>query len=62
MSVYIMPGYADMDDLLAELGPHKMGKSCLYLKSLSAIRQDVLEQIVRRGLDLLARRWEVLPA
>ncbi|MEZ5912945.1 MAG: DUF1801 domain-containing protein [Paracoccaceae bacterium] len=29
ISIYIMPGYADFGDILAGLGKHRMGKSCL---------------------------------
>ena len=35
--VYIMPGYADFSALLADLGKHKLGKSCLYLNKLADI-------------------------
>ena len=32
-TLYIMPGYKDYGKILAKLGPHKLGKSCLYLSS-----------------------------
>ena len=35
--------------LLAELGPHKMGKSCLYVKRLEELDQDVLRELVERS-------------
>ena len=34
--LYIMPGYRDMSGMLARLGRHKAGKSCLYINKLSA--------------------------
>ncbi|TRW43560.1 DUF1801 domain-containing protein [Georgenia yuyongxinii] len=37
--------------LLAQLGPHKRGVSCLYLGRLSKVDLDVLEQLV-------AQAWE----
>jgi hypothetical protein len=34
LTVYVMPGLERYADQLERLGPHKTGKSCLYLKSL----------------------------
>lgn len=59
--VYIMPGYSDFGDILAGLGPHGLGKSCLYLGRLSGIDLDALRRLIRAGLDDLARRWTVHP-
>ena len=61
MSIYIMPGYQDYSDILAELGPHKTGASCLYVGRLSTIDLDVLRRLIRAGLDDLAKTWEVAP-
>lgn len=61
ISVYIMPGYADFGDILKDLGPHKMGKSCLHIKELARIDPTVLSRLIRAGLDDLQRRWPVLP-
>lgn len=61
MVVYIMPGYANFSDILAELGPHKLGKSCLYLGRLNKIDLDVLRRLIRAGLEDLATRWTIEP-
>ncbi|WP_269531710.1 DUF1801 domain-containing protein [Chitinimonas sp. BJYL2] len=50
LTVYIMPGYADFEAILARLGKHKMGKSCLYLKSLAQVDMAVLEELIVAGL------------
>jgi hypothetical protein len=60
--VYIMPGYADFGDILARLGKHKLGKSCLYINKLADIDESVLEELIRAGLDDLAKRWPVSPS
>ncbi|MCB0998079.1 MAG: DUF1801 domain-containing protein [Acidimicrobiales bacterium] len=57
--VYIVPGYDDLDLELARLGKHRIGKSCLYVKRLADIDLDVLETIVRRGLDSLRQHHDV---
>jgi len=41
-----MAGFSAYDDLLARLGPHKIGKSCLYVKRLGDLDLEVLETLV----------------
>jgi len=59
LSIYIMPGYADFDAILARLGKHTKGKSCLYLNKLEDADIDVLAELIRAGLRDLASRWPV---
>ncbi|MGH1413075.1 MAG: DUF1801 domain-containing protein [Pelagimonas sp.] len=59
MVVYIMPGYADFSEILTRLGPHKIGKSCLYLGALTRVDLDVLAELIQAGLDDLQRRWPI---
>ncbi|MEM6852548.1 MAG: DUF1801 domain-containing protein, partial [Pseudomonadota bacterium] len=47
LSIYIMPGYADLTEMLSRLGKHKMGKSCLYINKLADVDMAVLEEMVR---------------
>jgi Domain of unknown function (DU1801) len=61
LTIYIMPGYADLGDILKDLGPHRLGKSCLYLKGLADVDADVLARLIRAGLVNLGQRWPVLP-
>lgn len=58
-SIYILPGYADFGPLLARLGKHRIGKSCLYIKKLGDIDTDVLEQLIAQGLDHLGKKWPI---
>jgi len=46
LSVYIMARFAKYEELLKELGKHKTGKSCLYIKRLSEINMDVLTELI----------------
>ena len=39
------------EPLLEELGPHRISKWCLYLKTLDGVDQSVLEQLVRQAWD-----------
>lgn len=57
ISVYIMPGYQDFDDELTRLGKHKMGKSCLYIKRLSDVDTDVLEEMLSKGIAIMDKKY-----
>ena len=60
--VYIMPGYAEFAPLLADLGKHRLGKSCLYITRLADIDEAVLRRLIRAGLDDLAQLYPVTPS
>lgn len=51
-SIYLMGGYCDevtgkhRDELLARLGKHSTGKSCLYINKLADVNLAVLEEMV----------------
>lgn len=50
--VYLIGGYEDLyPDLLARLGPYKTGKSCLYIKKLDDVDEDVLRQLIRDSTE-----------
>lgn len=61
LSIYIMPGLERYSDKLAELGPHKTGKSCLYIKRLSDIQLSVLESLIRDSLDHMDEKYPINP-
>jgi Domain of unknown function (DU1801) len=50
LTLYLMDGFSGYEELLARLGKHSTGKSCLYIKRLSDVDQDVLEEIVTRSV------------
>lgn len=60
-SIYIMPGYADFGPILSRLGKHRMGKACLYVNKLADVDEDVLAELIRAGLDDLAKNYEIHP-
>jgi hypothetical protein len=58
-TLYIMPGYTDYSDLMKKLGPHKLGKSCLYLKSLEGIDLKVISRLIKAGVKDLKKTHPV---
>jgi len=55
--VYIMPGFDKFEDLLQELGKHKLGKSCLYINKLSDLKLDVLEKIANLSVQHMKQKY-----
>jgi hypothetical protein len=47
--LYLGCGGGDFDDLLALLGKHRLGKGCLYVKSLADVNVSVLEALAARA-------------
>jgi hypothetical protein len=45
--VYMVTGYEQQQAQLARLGPHEVGKSCLYLKSLDKVDLAVLREMLQ---------------
>jgi hypothetical protein len=51
LTLYIMDGFDEYDKLLAKLGKHKTGKSCLYINKLEDVDLDVLRQLVKKSVE-----------
>jgi Domain of unknown function (DU1801) len=59
MTIYIMPGFTDYQDLIAKLGPHRSSVSCVYFTKLENINVRVLKQLIRRSVADMKRRYKV---
>lgn len=59
ISVYLLAGFEDAGTktLLAQLGKHRIGKACLYIRRLADIRLPILEQLVARSVVETRRRY-----
>lgn len=55
--IYLIDGFAGQAGLLARLGKHKTGKSCLYIKRLADVDEAVLEQLCASSLAHLAEKY-----
>lgn len=51
ITLYIMAGFDNYDDLLSQLGKHKTGKACLYIKKLDDVDMDVLRELVKQSAE-----------
>lgn len=57
VTVYIMPGFEKYQARLKKLGKHKLGKSCLYIKKLEDVDQDILTEIIEDSVNTMINRY-----
>ena len=57
LTLYIMAGFSEYEALLAQLGKHTIGKSCLYIKRLADVDQAVLREIVERSVQYIREKY-----
>jgi hypothetical protein len=57
LTLYVMAGNASFPELLARLGKHKTGSSCLYVKRLSDVDLAVLEKLVAGSVRQVKRTY-----
>ena len=57
ISLYVMLGIMDNEDLLKKLGKHKAAKGCLYIKKLDDVDIAVLEKLIKRSVDTLRKKY-----
>ena len=54
--VVYLAEFEGRDELLERLGPHSIGKSCLYLKRLSDVDAKVLRKLVEKSVAAVHTR------
>jgi hypothetical protein len=51
ITFYITSGFTKYNELLAKLGKHKTGKSCLHINKLEDVNLSVLEEMIEKSVD-----------
>ncbi|MCB0487105.1 MAG: DUF1801 domain-containing protein [Cyclobacteriaceae bacterium] len=59
LTLYIMPGFDKYDGLMSKLGKYKTGKSCLYLKKLDDVDQNVLQKLIGESVKYMKKKYKV---
>jgi hypothetical protein len=54
LTLYIMPGFERYAELMAKLGKHKTGSSCLYLKRLADVDLPTLQRLMDESVKHMA--------
>ena len=57
MSVYILAGFSQYDEIMETLGKYKTGKSCLYVKSLDDIHLPTLKKLIRESVKAVKKKY-----
>ena len=57
LTLYIMSGFEGEPSLMAKLGKHKTGKSCLYLKQLDDVDLKVLEKLITASVKYMKAKY-----
>jgi hypothetical protein len=57
LTLYIMAGFEGYEDLMQQLGKYKTGKSCLYLKKLEDVDQDILVKLIEASTEYLSEKY-----
>lgn len=59
LTLYIMPWFADYQDLLAKLGKHKTSVGCLYIKKLTDVDMAVLEKLIASAFADMKKKYSI---
>ena len=55
LTLYIMAGFAEYDELMANLGKYKTGKSCLYINKIEDVDLPTLKKLVKKSTEHMSR-------
>jgi Domain of unknown function (DU1801) len=55
LTLYIVAGFDNYDELMGQLGKYKIGKSCLYVNKLEDIKLPVLKKLIKASVAQLKK-------
>jgi len=55
LTLYMMGGFNQFDDLMKQLGKHSTGKGCLYINKLEDVDIKVLKKLINKSVKLVVR-------
>lgn len=58
ISLYVFTGDEEHEHLLENLGKFKRGKACIYIKKLSDLNQQALENLILATVEYLKDRYK----
>jgi hypothetical protein len=57
ITLYVLAGFPKQAELLQNLGKHKSGKGCLYIKKLDDVNINVLESLIKESIKFLKEKY-----
>lgn len=58
LTIYIMSGFKEHDHIMQELGKYKTGSSCLYIKRLSDINTNKLQDLIKDSVAFMKNKYQ----
>jgi hypothetical protein len=55
LTIYLMSGFDEMEDVMLNLGKFKTGKGCLYINKIEDIKIDVLKNLIETSIRNLKK-------
>ena len=57
LTLYVMLGFQNYQDLLEKLGKHKTSVGCLYINKLADVDQKVLEELIKKSYAAMKKKY-----
>jgi hypothetical protein len=57
LTLYIMSGFDEYENLLNRLVKYKNGKSCIYIKQIEDINLEILKELISASILMLDNRY-----
>ena len=58
LTLYVIPGFNHFESLMSKLGKYKTGKSCLYIRRLSDVDEQVLKRLIVSSVTYMREHYE----
>ena len=58
MTLYVIPGFKHFETLMSKLGTHRTGRSCLYIKRLSDVDEEVLGRLIAASVKHMRKNYD----
>jgi len=57
LSIYLMSAFDRRAEMLANLGRHKSGKACIYIKKLTDVDERILRKLIAASVKWIRERY-----
>jgi len=57
LTLYVIPGFKHFESLMSKLGKYKTGKSCLYIRRLSDVDEQVLKRLIVGSVKYMRKHY-----
>ncbi len=57
LTVYIMPGFTQYQKLMKDLGKYKISSSCLYIKKLADVNEELLIKLIACSVEDMKKKY-----